>query len=73
MSDAQQNTKGKGKQLTLRVKVIASVGAVLAAVVDNLFGLDIGAGYIIQIWLFVAGLFLPIDLSLIAKNVFGRR
>lgn len=65
--------KGKGKKYSLQAKLVCAGGMLVSAVLDNAFSLDIGPSYILQIWLAIAALFLPIDLSLIAKNVFGRK
>lgn len=62
----------KGKQLSLWAKIAAGVFVVVASVLAWIFGWQVDEWSIIQVGMFLALVFSPVDVSLIAEK-FGRR
>ena len=64
-------TELKGKQLSLQAKLCAVGFVVVAAVLSWIFRWPVETWHIIQVGLFIAFVFGPVDISLIAEK-FGR-
>lgn len=62
----------KGKPLSLESKIFAGVFVLLAWLLNAIFGWGVATWDIIQVGLFIALIFAPVDISLIAEK-FGKR
>lgn len=63
----------KGKPLTLGAKIIAAMLAIGGLVVKAFWSPALDIDAVIKVAAFVALVFAPIDLSLLATNIFGGR
>ncbi len=61
----------KGKPLTLSMKIIAAVLVIIGLCLKIFIWPDIDIDAVIKVATFIVIIFAPIDLSLLATNIFG--
>ena len=62
----------KGKQLSLEAKIFAGIFVIAAFILNSVFKWSLSMRDILMVGGFIALVFSPVDLSLIAKNIRGQ-